>query len=98
MKGMERATVDLAVASGCRIAVPQHHDPLFEGAVRPDLTELKRLFSETKIVFQELVPGKWYESDSESTHLLPALIDIIPATILIVSTFGFHARAVSCRK
>ena len=71
LKGMERATVDLAVASGCRIAVPQHHDPLFEGAVRPDLTELKRLFSETKIVFQELVPGKWYEFDPESMHLLP---------------------------
>ncbi len=72
LKGKERATVDLAVASGCRIAVPQHHDPLFEGAVRPDLTELERLFSEAEIAFQELSPGKWYEFDSASTGLLPA--------------------------
>ncbi len=71
LKGMERATVDLAVASGCRIAVPQHHDPLFEGAVRPDLTLLKRLFSKTGIAFQELIPGKWYEFDSAGMRLLP---------------------------
>jgi hypothetical protein len=41
--------------------VPQHHDPLLPGAKETDLSELKRILAEkTDIVFQELVPGEWY--------------------------------------
>jgi L-ascorbate metabolism protein UlaG (beta-lactamase superfamily) len=61
LPGLEEQTASLAIASGCQIAVPQHHDPLMEGARQADLTELKRIFTErTDITFQELVPGKWY--------------------------------------
>jgi len=61
LPGLEQQVVDLATASGCSIAIPQHHDPLMEGARETDLSELKRIFSEkTDIVFQELTPGKWH--------------------------------------
>lgn len=53
--------MDLSMASGCSIAVSQHHAPLLEGAKETDLSELKRIFAEkTDIVFKELAPGKWY--------------------------------------
>ncbi len=64
LRGLEEQTANLAIASGCRIVVPQHHDPLLEGAKKTDLTELKRIFTErTDMTFQELVPGKWYNFD-----------------------------------
>ncbi|MEJ2589032.1 MAG: MBL fold metallo-hydrolase [Deltaproteobacteria bacterium] len=58
--GMEEQIARLAIASGCRIAIPQHHDPLFRGSVKTDLSELRRvLASNSDIEFQELVPGNW---------------------------------------
>ncbi len=62
--GMEEQIVSLAIASGCRIVVPQHHDPLFQGSKQTDLSELKRIMAEkSNIDFQEFVPGKWYVYD-----------------------------------
>ncbi len=62
--GMEEQIASLAVASGCSIAIPQHHDPLFEGGVKTDLRKLKRILSDTsQIDFQELVPGQWHAYD-----------------------------------
>lgn len=65
VRGMEVRIAELAFASGCRIAVPQHHDPLFEGSVPTDLSELKRILSEdARILFKELIPGQWYGLDA----------------------------------
>jgi len=64
LRGLEQQTASLAMASGCDIVVPQHYDPLFEGSEKTDLTELKRILEEkTDIIFQELVPGRWYDFD-----------------------------------
>lgn len=63
LTGLEKSTADLALASGCRVCIPQHHDPLFKGAKKTDLTKLKTLLS--GIEFQELVPGKWYVFNGE---------------------------------
>jgi len=61
LPGLEEQTASLAIASGCQIAVPQHHDPLMDGAKRADLTQLKEIFTKrTDIAFRELIPGKWY--------------------------------------
>lgn len=64
VRGMEERIVNLAVASGCSIAIPQHHDPLFQGGIETDLSELKRIITDTSdIDFQELIPGEWYAYD-----------------------------------
>ena len=64
LRGLEQQTASLAMASGCKIVIPQHYDPLFEGSELTDLTELKRILEEkTDIAFQELVPGRWYSFD-----------------------------------
>ncbi len=64
LRGLEEQTANLAMASGCKIVVPQHHDPLLEGAKKTDLTELKRILAEkADIIFKEFVPGKWYDFD-----------------------------------
>jgi L-ascorbate metabolism protein UlaG (beta-lactamase superfamily) len=64
LPGLEQQTANLAIASGCQIAVPQHHDPLMEGARKADLTELRRIFTgRTDITFKEFVPGEWYSFD-----------------------------------
>ena len=61
LHGIEEQIAKLAIASGCKIVVPQHHDPLLPGAKETDLSELKRiLVDKTEMVFQELVPGEWY--------------------------------------
>jgi L-ascorbate metabolism protein UlaG (beta-lactamase superfamily) len=61
LHGIEEQIAHLAIASGCKIAVPQHHDPLLPGAIETDLSTLKRIFAEkTDIEFKELVPGEWY--------------------------------------
>ncbi len=61
LAGIEQQTADLAIASGCRTAVPQHHDPLHKGARQTDLTVLKRIFkAQTDIAFVEMTPGDWY--------------------------------------
>jgi len=63
--GMEEQIARLAIASNCKIAVPQHHDPLFPGGKKTDLSELKRIISsQPDILFQEFVPGQWYRIDS----------------------------------
>jgi L-ascorbate metabolism protein UlaG (beta-lactamase superfamily) len=64
--GLEKSTADLAIASGCRVCVPQHHDPLLQGAKKTDLSNLKTLLS--GIRFQELVPGQWYVFDGEQLN------------------------------
>jgi L-ascorbate metabolism protein UlaG (beta-lactamase superfamily) len=68
LKGLEKSTADLAIASGCRVCVPQHHDPLLRGAKKTDLSTLKILLS--GIRFQELVPGKWYVFDGKQLNKL----------------------------
>jgi len=61
LAGIEDKVAELAIASGCRIAVPQHHDPLLPGAIKTDLSQLKRIMKEkTDMDFMELVPGEWY--------------------------------------
>ena len=61
LHGIEEQIAQLAIASGCEIVVPQHHDPLLPGAIETDLSALKRIFAEkTEIEFKELVPGEWY--------------------------------------
>jgi L-ascorbate metabolism protein UlaG (beta-lactamase superfamily) len=66
LKGLEKSTADLAIASGCQVCVPQHHDPLLKGAKKTDLGTLKTLLS--GIRFQELVPGKWYVFDGKQLN------------------------------
>jgi len=66
LKGLEKSTADLAIASGCQVCVPQHHDPLLKGAKKTDLSTLKTLLS--GIRFQELVPGKWYVFDGKQLN------------------------------
>jgi L-ascorbate metabolism protein UlaG (beta-lactamase superfamily) len=64
LRGLEEQTARFAMASGCRIVVPQHHDPLLEGFVQTDVTLLKKILKErSDIVFMELVPGQWYDFD-----------------------------------
>ena len=61
LRGLEEQTARFAIASGCKIVVPQHHDPLIEGATVPDLSPLKKILAEeSAIIFQEFVPGEWY--------------------------------------
>ncbi|MBW1680766.1 MAG: MBL fold metallo-hydrolase [Deltaproteobacteria bacterium] len=62
LRGLEAQVAELAFASGCRIAVPQHHDPLLPGAEETDLSELKRIMSERPgVQLLELEPGRWYD-------------------------------------
>ena len=61
LAGIEDQVAQLAISSECKIAVPQHHDPLLPGAIKTDLSQLKRIIEEkTDIDFMELVPGEWY--------------------------------------
>ena len=66
LNGLEKSTADLAIASGCQVCVPQHHDLLLKGAKKTDLSTLKTLLS--GIRFQELVPGKWYVFDGKQLN------------------------------
>ena len=61
LQGLEEQTVQFGLASGAEIIVPQHHDPLMEGARPADLTNLRRLFEEQNARFVEFTPGRWYE-------------------------------------
>ena len=61
LKGIEKQTAKIAIHSGCRTVIPQHHDPIFQGGRKTDLSELKRIFSrETDMIFLEMTPGTWY--------------------------------------
>ncbi len=62
LSGLEEQTLEMAVASGCKTLIPQHHDPLMPGSPETDLTRLRQLVSETTdMEFMELDPGRWYE-------------------------------------
>ena len=63
LQGIEEETARVALASGCRIVVPHHHDALFEGATDTDLSQLKGIFERRGLRFMELVPGRWYDFD-----------------------------------
>lgn len=64
LRGLEKKTAQLAMASGCSIVAPQHHDPIFEGATPTDLTALRQVLAkESTLIFKELIPGKWYALD-----------------------------------
>jgi len=61
LQGLEQQTLEFGMASGAEIIVPQHHDPLMEGAHPADLTKLRQLFEEQNVRFEEFTPGKWYQ-------------------------------------
>ncbi len=64
LRGLEEQTARMAIASGCKIIIPQHHDALLKGAKPTDLSKLKQIIAaESGIVFRELLPGEWYEFD-----------------------------------
>jgi L-ascorbate metabolism protein UlaG (beta-lactamase superfamily) len=61
LRGIEEATAQVALASGCKMVIPQHHDPLLPGAVEADLSRLKEILAEkSDVVFEEWVPGEWH--------------------------------------
>ena len=62
LAGLEAQIIQLAKASGCRILIPQHHDPLEPSAPKADLTRFKQMVESTsEMTLMELVPGKWYD-------------------------------------
>ena len=61
LKGLEEQTAQFGLASGAEIIVPQHHDPLMEGAQAADLTRVRELFEKHNVRFQEFEPGRWYK-------------------------------------
>ncbi len=61
--GLEKQTANFALASGARVIVPQHHDPLIKGAAPTDLRELKQILSHHDVNFVELAPGQWRRFD-----------------------------------
>ena len=63
LQGLEVQTAEFALASGAKIVVPQHHDPLLNGAQPSDLSKLKRLLIAHDVNFMELTPGKWQRFD-----------------------------------
>jgi L-ascorbate metabolism protein UlaG (beta-lactamase superfamily) len=60
LRGLEERVVEFGLASGARIIVPQHHDPLMVGADPTDLSKLRSLFEGHDVEFREFVPGRWY--------------------------------------
>ncbi len=60
LRGMEEQVVRFGLASGAKIIVPQHHDPLMTGADPADLTKLRALFEGQGVEFLEFAPGRWY--------------------------------------
>jgi hypothetical protein len=60
LQGLEERTARFALASGAKTIVPQHHDPLFMGAEKADLREIKRILSKHEVNFMEFYPGQWY--------------------------------------
>jgi L-ascorbate metabolism protein UlaG (beta-lactamase superfamily) len=60
LQGLEEQTVEYGLASGARIIVPQHHDPLMKGGDPTDLTKLRSLFQKHDVEFVEFNPGQWY--------------------------------------
>lgn len=63
LKGLEEQTVEFGLASGAEIIVPQHHDPLMEGAQPADLPKVRELFKKHNVRLEEFEPGRWYQFD-----------------------------------
>lgn len=61
LKGLEEQTVEFGLASGAEIIVPQHHDPLMEGAQTADVGKVRKLFENHDVRFEEFEPGNWYK-------------------------------------
>jgi L-ascorbate metabolism protein UlaG (beta-lactamase superfamily) len=61
LKGLEEQTVEFGLASGAEIIVPQHHDPLMEGAQPADLGKIRELIEKHNVRFEEFTPGHWYQ-------------------------------------
>jgi len=61
LKGLEEQTVEFGLASGAEIIVPQHHDPLMEGAEPADIGKVRGLFEKHDVLFEEFEPGRWYQ-------------------------------------
>lgn len=60
LRGLEEQTMEFGLASGAKIIVPQHHDPLMAGGDPADLTKLRSLFEKHDVEFREFNPGQWY--------------------------------------
>ena len=60
LKGLEKDTAEVIYASGCKTAVPQHHDPLYHGGRQTDLSILRGMVEKRGIDFMEMEPGRWY--------------------------------------
>ena len=61
LKGLEEQTIEFGLASGADIIVPQHHDPLMEGAQPPNMGKVRGLFEKHNVRFEEFTPGQWYQ-------------------------------------
>ncbi len=61
LKGLEEQTVEFGLASGAEIIVPQHHDPLMQGAQTADVGKVRELFKKRNVRFEEFEPGRWYQ-------------------------------------
>jgi hypothetical protein len=59
LKGLEEQTVEFGLASGAEIIVPQHHDPLMEGAQPANLGKVRGLFEKHNVRFEEFTSGHW---------------------------------------
>lgn len=69
LAGIEQETADLAIASGCKTVVPQHHDPLHMGGLTTDLSRLRQILSaQSSIHFMEMEPGRWYSFENGVGH------------------------------
>lgn|GEM_PF-843641 len=61
LKGIEEETAEVAMASGCKTVIPQHHDPILKGGRETDLSMLKKILKEASdMAFLEMAPGDWY--------------------------------------
>ena len=60
LKGLEQQTARMIFASGCKTAIPQHHDPLFLGGRQTNLSKLREIVERAGIEFLEMEPGRWY--------------------------------------
>lgn len=61
LKGLEGQSVEFGLASGAEIIVPQHHDPLMEGALPANMGKVQALFEKQDVRFEEFTPGQWYQ-------------------------------------
>ncbi len=58
--GIENEVAKIAINSKSKIVIPCHHDPLYPGGAKTDLSLLKSILENKGITFLELSPGKWY--------------------------------------